>query len=144
MFLNSRDVEKTLVELNYPVDARSKLDQVAKASEQKTTNDKKLLELTVSRLLQVELPAQASANKTDQLSILMELVTKPLGKKFKFHFFGNRKTNNPEKVLILFNPPSLKQTLTCCHLARVVFVTHSQMDKRQRVFHQHGPSAIDT
>ena len=98
MILGSRDVEKSLVELNYPVDARSKLDLVVKASEQKTSNDEALFKSIVNRLLQVELPEKASGRMSDQLSILMELVTKPLSKKFKFHFFGNRKTNNPEKV----------------------------------------------
>lgn len=76
--------------------------------ELKDKNEAKL-RASARRLLQIEIPACLRVNQDETLedkntlylnpkaTTLIDLLVTPLAKRFRFHFFSNRKTNNPDK-----------------------------------------------
>ena len=83
----------------------SSTDKVENINPYENTEQK--LSISVQRLLKIEslwLNFDKSLNKNElaepKKNTTLNILVSPLEKRFKFHFFTNRKTNNLDKVII--------------------------------------------
>ncbi|XP_068615700.1 RAD50-interacting protein 1-like [Brachionichthys hirsutus] len=108
------DFEKVLVQLHWPVVAPPTQSLTPTAGYQETSSQ---LELLVSQLLALQASddalsqrASASSSPTRTLSscpapvtrspplcLPVQVMIQPLGKRFRYHFYGSRQTNSPSK-----------------------------------------------
>lgn len=101
-------MELDLKNLNYPFNTSyssptelTKVQSQQEAQNEFILNKDKLesvLKASVKRLLTIQQPSVFIENSKDKKNIVISLLIQPLDKRFKFHFFTNRKTNNLDKV----------------------------------------------
>ena len=88
--------------IKQPIESSSKSANENESNQQSNSDQKehneKQLKIFAQRLLKLDYKINIFLSKPYQTAnILIELLVEPLEKRFKFHFFGNRKTNNLEK-----------------------------------------------
>ncbi len=90
-FISKHQIDST-IKANSDSDSNQQLNLDLKEQNEKQ------LKTFAQRLLKVDHKINNFLGKLHQTTnILIELLVEPLEKRFKFHFFGNRKTNNLEK-----------------------------------------------
>ncbi|VDI67318.1 RAD50-interacting protein 1 [Mytilus galloprovincialis] len=85
------DFEETLKSVGWPM-----IGNTVKSPPVHSSQHYELLEKLFMSLLAIQLP-QSVSDKQDELLLPLQLMVLPLRKRFKYHFYGNRKTNNLEK-----------------------------------------------
>lgn len=87
----SSDYEETLKTIGWPM-----IGNTLKTPPVRTSQQFESLDTVFMSLLDIQLP-QSFSDRQDELVLPLQLMVLPLKKRFKYHFYGNRKTNNLEK-----------------------------------------------
>lgn len=85
------DYEEILKSVGWPM-----IGNTLKAPPVHNSQHNESLEILFLSLLTIQLP-QSILDQHDELILPLQLMVLPLKKRFKYHFYGNRKTNNLEK-----------------------------------------------
>jgi hypothetical protein len=125
LFFLPSEIQNQLQALSYPINPQSaslntaslmaKSSKSSKAQADKNEAQVKaikekcesMFKKLASQLLQIESPdfratylRESDENSSQNVNSLIQILISPLEKKFKFHFFTNRKTNNLDKVIL--------------------------------------------